>query len=330
MPRVFHDADAPLDPLIGRTVAVIGYGNQGRAWALNLRDSKVDVIVGTISDSSRDAAVDDGFESYEIDEAAREGDAVCLLIPDEIMGDVVRERVAPHLGGGDAVCFASGYGVAFRQVEIPDGNDVVLVAPRMIGVGVRDSYVEGSGFIAFVGVERDATGGAWPTALALARGIGATKRGALEMTFAQEAAIDLFVEQGIAPALAKVWRDAAVVLLEAGIPIEAILAEFYLSGEIERTYQAMREIGSSRQWKLHSMTSQYGTISRAERFADLETLDRLRAVLEEIRSGAFAREWAEERAAGYPRFNALREAGGHEGLSELEDQIRGQFEAPPP
>jgi ketol-acid reductoisomerase len=309
---------------------VIGYGNQGRAWALNLRDSKVDVIVGTISDSSREAAVDDGFESYEIDDAVRDGDVVCLLIPDEIMDEVVRERVAPHLAGGDAICFASGYAVAFGQVEIPDGVDVVMAAPRMIGVGVRDAYVEGSGFIAFVGVERDATGQAWPTALALARGIGATKRGALEMTFAQEAAIDLFVEQGIAPALAKVWRDAAVVLLEAGIPIDAILAEFYLSGEIERTYQAMREVGSSRQWKLHSMTSQYGTMSRADRFADLETLERMRAVLEEIRSGAFAREWAEEGAAGYPRFKELQEAGGHEGLSDLEDQIRSQFEAPPP
>lgn len=328
MPRVFHDEDAPLEPLAGRSVAIVGYGNQGRAWALNLRDSKVDVLVGTIGDASREQAVDDGFEAYEIEDAARQADVVCLLIPDEVMPEVMRETVGPALAPGKALCFASGYSVAFGQVPPPEGVDVVLVAPRMIGVGVRDSYVDGSGFIAFVGVERDATGEAWPVVLALARGIGATLRGALEMTFAQEALIDLFVEQGIAPALGKVWREAARALLEAGIPLEAVLVEFYLSGEIERSYKAMREVGSSRQWRLHSMTSQYGTMSRAERFADLDVAERMRAAVEEIRSGAFAAEWAAERAAGYPRFKALREAGAQDALADFEDTIRTQFEPP--
>ena len=149
------------------------------------------------------------------------------------------------------------------------------------------------------------------------------------MTCRQEALIDLFVEQGIGPALQKVWRDAALVLLEQGIPLEAILAEFYLSGEIERTYRAMREVGPMRQWAYHSQTSQYGTMSRAERFADLDTAARMRVSMEEIASGAFAREWAAERAAGYPRMKALREAEGRDALMDLEDGVRKQFEPAP-
>jgi ketol-acid reductoisomerase len=195
---------------------------------------------------------------------------------------------------------------------------------------VRDCYVDGSGFISFVGVERDATGDAWPIVLGLARALGATIRGSVEMTFRQEAIIDLFVEQGIAPALQKVWRDAAMVLLEAGIPLESILAEFYLSGEIERTYRAMREVGPTRQWLLHSQTSQYGTMSRADRYADVDVASKMRLAVEEISSGAFAKEWAAERAAGYPRVKALREAEGRDALMDFEDDVRRLFEASGP
>jgi ketol-acid reductoisomerase len=331
MTRVFHDADAPLDPLRGVPVAVVGYGNQGRSWALNLRDSGLEVRVGTVADASRERALADGFDARTIGEAVAGAGVVCLLVPDEAMGEVVAGEVRPALAAGAACCFASGYAVAFGEVDLPADVDLVMVAPRMIGVGVRDAYVDGSGFIAFVGVERDATGRAWPRLLAVARGIGATRRGCVEMTFRQEAMVDLFVEQAIAPALQKVWRDAALVLLEAGIPLEAILVEFYLSGEIERTYRAMRELGPSRQWALHSATSQYGTLSRAERFADLDTAARMRRVLEEIASGAFAREWAAERRAGYPRLEALRRAEGGDALMDLEDRIRSLFEpeAPP-
>jgi ketol-acid reductoisomerase len=329
MARVFKDADAPLDPIATRRVAVVGYGNQGRAWALNLRDSDVDVTVGTIRDASQDEAREDGFPATEIGEAVRGAGVVCLLVPDEIMGDVVAEHVAPGLEAGNVLCFASGYAVAYGEVDVPEDVDVVMVAPRMIGVGVRESYVDGSGFIAFAGVERDASGSAWDACLAIARGLGATRRGCLEMTFAQEALIDLFMEQAIAPALGKVWRDGALALLEAGLPLEAILAEFVLSGEVERTYRALREIGYERQSKLHSQTSQYGTLSRAERFADLDLAARMREVIREIGSGTFAKEWAAERAAGYPRLTELREAGPFAEITAMEDEIRQRFEPPP-
>lgn len=146
------------------------------------------------------------------------------------------------------------------------------------------------------------------------------------MTFMQEALIDLFVEQAIAPALQRVWRDAAMVLLERGIPLEAVLAEFYLSGEIERTYRAMREIGPTKQWQFHSPTSQYGTMSRAGLFDGLEIAERMRGAAEEISSGTFAKEWAAERAAGYPRFNELKKADGRDALMDFEDDVRKKFE----
>lgn len=328
MARIFHDSDAPLEPLHGKRIALVGYGNQGRSWALNLRDSGLDVVVGTIADSSQKAAATDGFDAHPIADAVAEAEVVCLLIPDEVMREAVAEHVRPSLRPGAAICFASGYAVAFGEVDLPDDTDLVMVAPRMIGVGVRETYEDGSGFIAFLGVERDATGEAWPSALGIARGIGATRRGCVEMSFAQEALIDLFVEQGIAPALQKVWRDAALVLLERGIPLEAVLAEFYLSGEIERTYRAMREMGPTKQWQLHSPTSQYGTMSRADRFEGLGTAERMRAAAEEITSGAFAKEWASERDAGYPRWNELKQAEGRDALMDLEDNTRAAFEPP--
>ncbi|HJT38442.1 MAG TPA: NAD(P)-binding domain-containing protein [Actinomycetota bacterium] len=326
MARIFHDEDAAADALAGKSVAVVGYGNQGRAWAQNLRDSGVHVRVGTVADTSRAEAEADAFSAREIPDAVAGADVVCLLIPDEVMGDAVASLIAPSLRDGAALCFASGYAVAFDEVKLPDTIDAVLVAPRMIGVGVRDSYVDGSGFIAFVGVEQDPTGNAWQVALGIARALGALRRGSVEMTFKQEALIDLFVEQAIAPGLRKLWSDAAMVLLEAGIPLEAILAEFYLSGEIERTYRAMREIGPTKQWRLHSQTSQYGTMSRAQRFAALDLATPMRAAVEEIGSGAFAREWAGVRADGYKKMKELYEAEGRDALMDFEDDVRSKFE----
>jgi ketol-acid reductoisomerase len=328
MAEVFKDADVPAGALDGRRVAVIGYGNQGRSWALNLRDSGVDVVVGTIGDDSRAAADSDGFPATDIPDAVRDARVVCLLIPDEVMGDVVRDHVAGGLAPGDALCFASGYAVAFGEVEIPEGVDVIMVAPRMLGVGVRETFQSGEGFIAFAGVETDASGKARDVCLGLAKALGATRRGCLELTFQQEAVIDLFMEQAIAPALARVWGDGASALLEAGLPLEAILVEFVLSGEVERTYRALREIGYARQSKLHSQTSQYGTLSRAERFADLDALSRMRETVREIQSGEFAAEWAAEREAGYPRMKALEEGGAMGAIADLQDQVRAMFEPP--
>ncbi len=270
MPKIFHDEDADLATLDGRTIAVVGYGNQGRSQALNLRDSGVRVVVGNIQDQARDTALSEGFDVLPIDEACATADLVMLLIPDEVMPGVYEATVAPGLRPGNLVCFASGYNVAFGLIDPDPSLDVVLVAPRMIGAGVRDGYVAGRGFPCFVGVHRDATQQARPRMLALCKGIGATRGGCLAMSMHDEASLDLFTEQGFGPAFGRVLMSAVELLVDAGYPPEAVLVELYLSGEFAYSLEKIREVGMFRQMDLHSQTSQYGSITRGARYLALD------------------------------------------------------------
>jgi ketol-acid reductoisomerase len=201
MAKVYYDQDTSLAPLSDKTIGVIGYGNQGRAQALNLKDSGLNVIIGVRADETREQAVSDGFDVVPIAEAANQAQTILFLIPDEVMPDVFRDEVLPALSPGKAICFASGYNIAFNLIEPPDGVDVIMVAPRMIGAGVRQCYLEGRGFPSFIGIHQDASGNALETTLAIAKGIGSTKSGAMLLTFAQEAELDLFTEQGFGPGL---------------------------------------------------------------------------------------------------------------------------------
>ncbi|MGH9392135.1 MAG: NAD(P)-binding domain-containing protein, partial [Vicinamibacteria bacterium] len=257
--RVYREADGDLSILRSRKVAVIGYGNQGKSQALNLRDSGIVPVIGTRRDETFQAAKRDGFRVLDTAEAARESDVLLLLIPDEILPEVFKSGILPGLRPDSALCFASGYCVAFKTVTPPATVDVVLVAPRMIGIGVRETYLSGAGFPSFVGVERDATGQARQIALAIAKGIGSLRCGALELTFAQEAAIDLFTEQAFGPAFGNALLAAIEVEQEAGLPIEAILLELYMSGEFSHAMAKAAEVGLIRQMDYHSQTSQYGS-----------------------------------------------------------------------
>ena len=204
---LYRDEDADLAHLEG-LVAVIGYGNQGRAQALNLKESGVDVVIGTIRDESWNAAKADDFEVLDIQSAVERAHIVLLLIPDEVQPSVFKESILPALTPDKVLCFASGYNITFGMIEPPDNVDVVLVAPRMIGVGVRQAYLEGRGFYAFIAVHNDESGQARQVALAIAKGIGATKSGGavLEVTFRQEAELDLFNEQCFGPAFGQVYH----------------------------------------------------------------------------------------------------------------------------
>jgi ketol-acid reductoisomerase len=312
MATIYHDSDADLAALEGETIAIVGYGNQGRSQALNLRDSGVSVVVGNIRDGAHEAALADGFRVLPIAEACAEASAVMLLIPDEVMPEVYDAQVAPHLAPGDLVCFASGYNVAFGLIAPAAELDVVLVAPRMIGVGVRDAYVAGTGFPAFVGVHQDASGRARPRMLALCKGVGATRGGCIEMTMHDEASLDLFTEQGFGPAWGRVMMSAVELLVEAGYPPEAVLVELYLSGELAYSLEKIRQVGMTRQMDYHSRTSQYGSVTRGARYLGLDGAlkEKMGAVLEEIRSGAFAKEWSEQQAQAnelFERIRAIRE-----------------------
>ena len=307
MPKVYRDADASLEPLRGKTVAVLGYGNQGRAQALNLRDSDVSVVVGNREDEYAATARADGFAPQPIAEAAKAADVALLLIPDEVQGEVYDREIAPNLDAGDVLCFAHGYNIAFEVLRPAKDLDVVMVAPRMIGAGVRERFEADEGFPSFVGVDQDATGHAHERMLAIARGIGSTRAGCLEMSFADEAALDLFTEQAFGPAFGAAMRAAMETLVEAGFPPEAVLLELYMSGELATSFAKAAELGMVEQWNLHSHTSQYGSMTRGARFADLDLKERMTAILGEIRSGAFAKEWQAEQAAGLPVFKMVKE-----------------------
>jgi ketol-acid reductoisomerase len=325
--RIYHDEDADLAALAGATLAVVGYGNQGRSQALNLRDSGVPVVVGNIRDAAADRAAADGFEVLPVAEACARADGVLVLVPDEVMPAVWREQVSPALEAGDLAVFASGYNVAFGLVEPAPDLDVALVAPRMIGAGVRDTYLSGAGFPSFVGVHQDATGRARERMLAVAKAIGSTRAGCIEMSMHDEASLDLFTEQGFGPAFGRVMTTAVELLVEAGYPPEAVLLELYLSGELAYSLEKMRELGMARQMELHSHTSQYGSATRGARFLDLAgpLRERMGAVLAEIRSGGFAEEWSRNQEHAGRIFERVRTARDRHPLARWEEAARKAF-----
>jgi len=327
MSKIYYDADADVAALKGMTIAMIGYGNQGRSQALNLRDSGLDVVVGNIDDDYAEQARRDGFEPVSIAEASRRGDVVMLLIPDEIMPEVYERDVAPGLQSGNVLEFASGYNVAFDLITAPAHVDVVLVAPRMIGPGVRDTYVSGEGFPSFVGVHQDASGQAEARMLALAKALGSTRAGCIAMSMHDEATLDLFTEQAFGPAFGNVLLAAVTTLVDAGYPPEAVLLELILSGEFEYTFAKIREVGMLEQMEYHSHTSQYGSLTRGIKFAELSGPlgDKMKEVLEEIRSGSFSREWSNDQEAKMKVLADIKALRDQLPFAEWERSARAAF-----
>lgn len=323
--RIFHDEDADPGALAGRTVAVVGYGNQGRSQALNIRDAGLAVIVGNIRDESFERARADGFEALPIAEAARRADVILLLTPDEVMPRVYEEHVAPQLTPGKILDFASGYNVAFGRIVPPKDVDVILIAPRMIGPGVRDSVVAGRGFPSFVALHQDASGQGLARLLALARALGTTRAGCILMSMHDEASLDLFTEQAFGPAFGRVMLSAIETLVEAGYPPEAVLLELYLSGELIYSFQKILEVGMLRQMDYHSHTSQYGTMTRSARFADIDLASRMKAILREIQDGTFAAEWSGQQERSAELFAQVRAMREQMPLNEWESRARRAF-----
>jgi ketol-acid reductoisomerase len=306
MTVIYREQDASLNALKGYRMAVIGYGNLGRPFALNLRDSGLDVIVGNIDDDYAVQAHRDGFDVVDIAEAAQKCSVKLLMLPDEVLPEVYLASISPSLRPGDTLLFASGYNIAFGFVEPPPFVDVVMVAPRTIGAGVRDSVLRGRGFLSFIAVGQDATGGAWDRLMALALALGTLQLGAVELTFEQEAELDLFMEQSFLPAFMHLMTTAADLLIHEGYPPVAVLPDLYASGELSFVLDLAAERGMREVLRLYSLTAQYGMLSRNERFQDTKLQRQMQLVLEDIRSGKFAQEWAAEYASGYPRLETLR------------------------
>ncbi|MBI5666632.1 MAG: NAD(P)-binding domain-containing protein [Chloroflexi bacterium] len=320
MPFIYHEDDGDQNDLSGRQVSIIGYGNLGRPLALNLRDSGINVLVGTRGEDSREQAREDGVEATTIEDAVRRGQIIFMLLPDEVMPAFYLEQVSPYLKRDDMLVFGSAYNVAFGFIEAPAFVDVGLLAPRLMGAAVRERYESGEGFCCFVSVGQDASGQAWRRLLGLARAAGALRGGAIEVSFEQEAELDLFTQQVLLPVMQHVIQKAAQLLISRGYPPEAVLTELYLSGEFSLFLRQAEQKGLLPTLKSGSLTSQYGTFSRLDRFNDLKLERLMEVTLDEIHTGRFAQEWAKEAADGYRRLNSLVRSQEDLELSELEQQ----------
>jgi len=307
MTTVYRESDADPTVLVGRQVAVLGYGSLGRPIALNMRNSGLSVLIGSLADEYAAQATSDGFVVVPLAEAADHAEIIWMLLPDEAMAEAYSQHVSQALSPNDTLVFASGYSLTFGFIEPPPFVDTVLIAPRTVGAAVREGYLSGRGYRSLIAVEQDGSGQAWPTALALAWAIGALRAGALETTFRQETELDLFVQQAVLPALHHLLVSAANLLIESGYPPEAALLDLYMGGDLGYALSAATESGFSQTLRFGSLTGQYGALSRLERFADPRLRRQMETVLSEIRTGKFAQDWAAEYGTGYARLNLLKE-----------------------
>ena len=322
MAKVYYDQDANLDLLKGRKVAIIGYGSQGHAQAQNLRDSGVDVIVSDLPGTANwDQAVKDGFKPVSASDAAKEASIIQILTEDEVQPKVYKAEVEPYLSEGMTLLFSHGFNIHFGQIIPPVNVDVIMVAPKGPGHLVRRVYTEGAGVPALIAVHQDASGKAKDTALAYAKGIGATKVGVLETTFQEETETDLFGEQAVlCGGCSELVLAGFDTLVEAGYQPE--IAYFECLHELKLIVDLMYEGGIS--WMRHSIsnTAEYGDYSRGPRIINEDTREEMIQILAEIQSGDFAKEWILENQAGRPTFNASRRHAKEELIEEVGARLR--------
>jgi ketol-acid reductoisomerase len=328
--NVFYDRDADPSLVGGRRVAVIGYGSQGHAHALNLRDSGVDVRVGLREgSSSRAKAEAAGLRVLAVADAAAEADLVMLTLPDTEHRRVFETDIAPGLSGGDALFVAHGFSVRFGQITPPDGVDVAMVAPKGPGHLVRRTYIEGGGVPALIAVAQDASGsdsakGARELALSYAWGLGATRAGVLETTFEEETETDLFGEQVVlCGGLTALVRAGFETLVEAGYQPES--AYFECLHELKLIVDLMYENGIAGMRYSISDTAEYGDLTRGPRIVGDAVKAEMRSILEEIRSGRFAEEWIAESESGRSRFESLRADGRAHPIEKVGDELRAMM-----
>lgn len=319
----YSEADADPAALAGQSIAIIGYGELGRSLALNLRDSEVAVTVGNIADGCRSQAAEDGFTPVPIGDAVTRADIVFVLVADAIIPGCFSQDIAPNLRPGAALCFASGYVLAYHLIEPPGNVDMLLLAPRMPGRQVRRAYLEGSGYVSCLSAEADVTGRARSRLLALARAAGALRRGAYDMPAAKEALLDLLVEQTVGVYLGLGMQLAFRVGVDAGLPAEAMVLELYMSGEMSRTIETFGSEGFFKSVSHHGLTALYGGFARIADVDDEEMERTFRAAAEDIRSGAFAKRLQDEVAAGSPAINTIRGMlSAANPMSEAEARVR--------
>jgi len=305
MVKVYFERDASLDPIKDKTIAVIGYGSQGEAQAKNLRDSGLKVIVGLRQGGkSWGKAREDGFEVYPIPEATKRGDIVLFLIPDMNQPEVYAEAIAPNLTEGKTLDFAHGFNIHFKQIIPPKNIDVIMVAPKSPGARVRETFLEGFGVPALIAVHQDFSGKAKETALAIAKGVGCTRAGVIETTFKDETESDLIGEQTVlVGGLIELIKNGFEVLVESGYPPE--LAYFEACNEAKLIMDLIYRRGITGMLQAVSDTAKYGGLTVGSKVIDSHVKENMRKVVENVKSGAFAKDWIEEHRSGEKRLKQL-------------------------
>ena len=303
---IYYESDASADALRGKLIAVLGYGSQGRAHALNLRDSGFDVVVGLRKDSSSwSRAEADGLTLATVTEACSGADVIAVLAPDQHQADLYTESVEPNLKSGATLLFAHGFNIHFGQVRPPSDCDVVMIAPKAPGPLVRRTYEQGSGTPALVAVHQDASGRGLQTALAYGLGLGCARAGIIQTTFAEETETDLFGEQAVlCGGASRLIQAGFETLVEAGYQPE--IAYFECLHELKLIVDLLYEGGFTHMRDAISDTAEYGDLTRGTRVVGAEAEAAMRTILEDVRSGAFAREWVLENKASTPVLEAQR------------------------
>lgn len=326
MARIYYNKDADLKVLKGKRVAVIGYGIQGRAQSLNLRDSGVDVVLGlNLKDETWKRAKADKMKIATIPEAVKSADIVMMLIPDEVQKAVYDKDVAPNLSKGMTLDFAHGFNIHFKRIVPPKNIDVIMVAPKGPGALVRETYLSGIGVPALVAVYQDHSGNAKKTALAIAKGLKATTRGVIETTFDEETETDLFGEQAdLCGGASELVKKSFEVLVEAGYQPE--IAYFEVLHELKLIIDLVQKGGIEGMWDGVSNTAEYGGRTRGPVIIDDGVKARMKILLADIQSGKFAREWVAEHKAGMPTLTRLREEGEKSQIEVVGRRIRKMFE----
>lgn len=307
MAKMYYDKDADLNLLKNKKIAIIGFGSQGHAHALNLKDSGLDVVVGLYEGSkSKERAEKEGLRVYTVEEAAKVADIIMILIPDEKQAKVYKESIEKNLTEGKALAFAHGFNIHFKQIVPPKNVDVFMVAPKGPGHLVRRVYQEGKGVPNLVAVYQDYTGKAFDLALAYAKGIGGTRAGVIETTFKEETETDLFGEQAVlCGGVTELMKAGFETLVEAGYQPE--IAYFECVHEMKLIVDLIYEGGFSYMRYSISDTAEFGDYMTGKRIITEETRKEMKKVLSEIQSGKFAKEWLLENQVGRPQYNAIKE-----------------------
>ncbi|MED1202282.1 ketol-acid reductoisomerase [Heyndrickxia acidicola] len=321
MAKVLYNSDIQTEVLESKKIAIIGYGSQGHAHALNLIDSGFDVVVGLRKGKSWDKAEEDGVDVRTVEEAAAAADVIMVLLPDELQTKVYEESIKENLFPGNALVFAHGFNVHFNQIVAPENVDVFLVAPKGPGHLVRRTYTEGGGVPALYGIHQDYTGKAKEIALAYAKGIGAGRAGILETTFQEETETDLFGEQAVlCGGLTALVKAGFETLTEAGYQPE--LAYFECLHELKLIVDLMYEGGLEGMRYSISDTAQWGDFVSGPRVVDADTKARMKEILKDIQSGAFAKGWILENQANRPQFNAINQSEKNHPIEVVGRELR--------